>query len=104
MAKSKINAGVCGFITEVEAESDDLQTVIIKIQTQCPSLKPLENNSFEVDGFVECFGKIGEGEVYSQCRKYCKHAACTVPAGIIKAIEVACELALPRDLDIKLSK
>ena len=104
MAKAKINAGVCGFVTEVETESDDLQNVTIRIQTQCPSLKPLEKEPIEVDGFVECFGKVGEGEVFSQCRKYCKHAACPVPTGIIKAVEVACELALPKDADIEISK
>jgi hypothetical protein len=39
-------------------------------------------------------GKAGEGKVYELCRKYCKHAACPVPSGIIKAIEVSCGLAL----------
>ncbi|MHB1484682.1 MAG: DUF6951 family protein [Saccharofermentanales bacterium] len=104
MAKSEINAGICGFITEVETESEDLQTVIVKIKTQCPNLKPLEKEPMEVDGFVECFGKIGEGEIFEQCRKYCRHAACPVPTGIIKAVEIACEIALPKDVEIKLSK
>lgn len=104
MAKSEINAGVCGFVTEVEAESEDLQTVTIRIKTQCPNLKPLEKEPMEVDGFVECFGKIGEGEIFGQCRKYCKHAACPVPTGIIKAVEIACEIALPKNVEIKLSK
>ncbi|MHB1443957.1 MAG: DUF6951 family protein [Candidatus Humimicrobiaceae bacterium] len=36
--------------------------------------------------------------MYETCRKYCKHAACPVPSGIIKAIEVACRLALPKDV------
>jgi hypothetical protein len=33
--------------------------------------------------------------------KHCKHAACPVPSGIIKAIEVASGLALPKDALIK---
>jgi hypothetical protein len=36
--------------------------------------------------------------------KYCSHAACPVPVGIIKAIEVEAHLALPADVTIKLSK
>jgi hypothetical protein len=34
----------------------------------------------------------------------CFHSACPVPAGIIKAIEVASQLALPQDAIIKVSK
>jgi hypothetical protein len=36
--------------------------------------------------------------------KHCKHASCPVPSGIIKAIEVASGLALPRDASIQVSK
>jgi hypothetical protein len=36
--------------------------------------------------------------------KYCTHAACPVPVGIIKAIEVEAGLALPVDASIKVSK
>ena len=104
MATSIINAGVCGFSTTVQVESEDLQMADIHITTQCPSLKPLETLPLEVDGFVECFGKAGEGEIFEWCRKYCKHAACPVPAGIVKTVEVACELALPRNVSIEITK
>jgi hypothetical protein len=33
--------------------------------------------------------------------KHCKHAACPVPSGIVKAVEVASGLALPKDASIK---
>jgi hypothetical protein len=36
--------------------------------------------------------------------KHCTHAACPVPVGIIKAVEVETGLALPADVSIKLSK
>lgn len=104
MSTAKINAGVCNFNTTVNVESEDLQMATINITTECPSLKPLELNPIEVDAFGECFGKVGEGEIFDWCRKYCKHAACPVPTGIVKAVEVACELALPRPVTIELSK
>lgn len=31
------------------------------------------------------------------------HAACPVPAGLVKAIEVAAKLALPRDVAMRIS-
>lgn len=36
--------------------------------------------------------------------KHLRHAACPVPAGIIKAVEVAAGLALPADATIKISE
>jgi hypothetical protein len=36
--------------------------------------------------------------------KHCKHAACPVPSGIIKAVEVASGLALPKNASIQVSQ
>ena len=36
--------------------------------------------------------------------QHCPHAACPVPVGIIKAIEVEAKLAVPADVSIKLFK
>ncbi len=104
MATAKITAGICNFTTTVQAESSDQETASITICTDCPNLKPLEGKTLEVDGMTECFGKIGEGEIYGWCRPYCRHAACPVPAGIVKATEVACGLALPKAAVIELEK
>jgi len=104
LVEVKINAGVCGFITLVRAESEDLETAQLEIKSDCPNYKALEKELTEVDGFSECFGKLGEGEIYAICRKYCKHAACPVPSGIIKAVEAACGLALPRNASFEIVK
>ena len=104
MAECKINAGICGFETIVTVTSEDAQEAVIGMSTQCPSLKPLEQQPLTVDGFEVCFGKVGEGKIYGWCKEYCIHAACPVPSGIIKAVEVACELALPKDATIEISK
>lgn len=37
-------------------------------------------------------------------RRNIKHAACPVPSAIIKGVEVACGLALPKDVEIKIAK
>jgi len=104
MAKSIINAGVCGFCTTVDVQSEDQQMATVTITTECPSRKPLEQESFETDGFSECFGKPGDGEAYNWCKQYCIHAACPVPIGIVKTVEVACELALPRNVSFEIEK
>ena len=58
----------------------------------------------KVNGYEECFSKLGDSRVYELAKKHCQHAACPVPAAIIKGIEVVCGLALPRDVEIRISK
>ena len=44
----------------------------------------------------------GEGpKTLRMAAKHCKHTACPVPSGILKAIEVASGLALPKDASIE---
>jgi len=104
MIEVKVNAGICGFVTVIKVNSEDMQTALIELNTQCPNIKPMEDELKEADGYGECFSKIGESGVYELARKYCKHAACPVPSAIIKGIEAACGLALPRDAEISIKK
>ena len=104
MVEVKVDAGICGFSATIKVDSEDMQTATIDFVTNCPNLKPLEQELKEVDGYEECFSKLGDSPVYELAKKYCKHAACPVPSAIIKGIEVACGLALPKDAEIKISK
>lgn len=104
MTEVSVNAGICGFHTIIRLDSEDMQTVEIKLETECPNLKPLAEELKEVDGFTEAFAKLGDSEIYQMCRKYCKHPGCPIPCAIIKGIEVACGLALPKDVEIKINK
>ena len=104
MAKVTVDAGVCGFRTVIRATSDDMQHATVRIETSCPNLKPMTEAPLEIDAYVECFSKVGASSVYEVARQYCKHPGCPVPAGIIKGIEVACGLALPKDAVIRVSK
>ena len=99
-----ITPGPCRFTTIVDAEQTDSGKAGIKIQTDCTFYKPIEEELTEVDAYSEVFGKLGEGEIYSVCRKYCKHAACPVPSGIIKAVEATFKLALPTDVSMVFDK
>ncbi|MCR3923429.1 MAG: hypothetical protein NUK65_13095 [Firmicutes bacterium] len=104
MATATVEAGVCGFSTTIEAVPEDRGNVKLIIDTACPNLKPLAQELATVNGMKECYAKIGESTVFEVTRKYCKHAACPVPTAIHKAIEVACKLALPRDVKMTISK
>jgi hypothetical protein len=104
MVEVKLNPGICGLNTIIKVDSEDMQNAVIEIVTECPNIKPMEQELKEVDGYEECFSKLGDSKVYELAKKYCKHAACPIPSAIIKGVEVACGLALPKDVDIKISK
>lgn len=100
----EVNPGICGFKTIVKVNSEDMQNAIIELLTECPNIKPMEQELKEIDGYEECFSKLGDSKVYELAEKYCKHAACPIPSAIIKGIEAACGLALPGDVHFKITR
>jgi len=104
MVKVEVDSGACGFISNVSVTPVNDQTVSIDFTTACPNLKPLEAELKAANGFKECFAKVGDSGIYEVFRKYCKHPACPVPLAVIKGIEVASGLALPRNVGINIRK
>lgn len=103
MAKAEIHAGICGFTTTVETTMDG-DLCAVSIASDCKAIQRLAQHLTQVDPFRE-FTFRGDGpETFDVAEKYCSHAACPVPVGIIKAIEIEAGLALPADVSIKLSK
>ena len=97
MQKVRINAGVCGFTTVVRAESDDGQTVRLAFESACPHVGKASARLSEVDAYTEIFTKPAETKTYRELSQDLPHVACPVYAGVLKAIEAAAGLALPRD-------
>jgi hypothetical protein len=103
LARAEINAGICGFKTVVEAHMDGSDCVV-SIESQCEAIQRLAEELTQVDPFREITFR-GEGPLTLElAAKHCTHAACPVPSGIIKAIEVEAGLALPAEVTIRLSK
>ena len=102
MAKVEIEAGVCGRKATVDARMDG-DEVVLAIESECPGVQKLAAELTRVDPFREISYR-GEGPLTLRlAAKHCQHPACPVPAGIIKAVEVAAGLALPRDAAIRVS-
>ncbi|MEA2007915.1 MAG: hypothetical protein U9O54_02250 [Chloroflexota bacterium] len=104
MASVKIDSGICGFHTQVEAESLENYKVKLSIESDCPDIQNLAENLKEVEAFSEISFRRGIPETLQKGQKYCAHAACPVPVGIIKAIEVAAGLALPKNVTFEIEK
>jgi hypothetical protein len=100
-----IHAGACGQITKATADFDE-KTGLCKlhIETDCPhfakvadtlegvQVKPGEEFAWETS------------QVHKAMRAHCTHTACPVPAGIVKAIQVATGKKSPAQASITTEK
>ncbi len=100
MVRARIDAGVCGFITDVAATSDDGQTVTLSITSTCPHVMNAAPDLTVVDAYEEIFKKPVETTSYAVLSEHLPHVACPVYTGVLKAIEAAANLALPRPSSI----
>ncbi len=103
MTKVMIDPGVCGFITSVEAHSEDQMDVQVTVKSGCESIRSMMDalgNTF--DAYEICLKKPGDGAFFAYAKEnFPVHAACPVLSGIIKCMEVECSLALKKDVSIK---
>ena len=104
MTRVKIKSGGCGNITNVEAASDDGAEVMLQVDSGCAAIvKMFEELGDTFDAYSLCFSKPGSGLFYeytAKAEKYPPHGGCPVIAGVVKAIEAECKLAIPSDASI----
>jgi len=103
MATAEIFAGNCGLSTHVEAQLDG-KVCHLRITSECAAIRKLAEELKEVNPYQEISARRAIPKTLEAGLKYCTHAACPVPVGIVKAVEVEARLALPQDVIIKLSK
>lgn len=104
MAKCEIHGGICGFVTEVEAIDSGKRNIRLKITSDCPNIQKLAEELIEINALDEIAKRAKSTKTYELASKHCPHCSCIVPSGIIKAVEVAAGLALPKDATIKMKK
>jgi hypothetical protein len=104
MAKVEVVAGACGFKAEIEAVSEDVQHVKLDIRTDCPNFAEFIKEIKVVNAYDEIEPDSKNGKILNLWPKYLHCSACPVPSGIIKAVEVAAGLALPKDASIKVTR
>jgi hypothetical protein len=104
MATVEIDAGVCGHTTTVAAERGDGYSVRVSLDSTCPHVQKIAPEVAEVDALEQIGLRDGLPPVLQSAYTHCAHAACPVPSGLVKAIEVAAGLALPRDVSVIIKK
>lgn len=104
MATVEIHAGVCGHITTVKATAGEGYKVRVTLESTCPHVWKISGDVDEVDALQQIGLRDGLPPVLEAAYTHCVHAACPVPSGLIKSIEVAAGLALPEDVSMRISK
>jgi hypothetical protein len=104
MAKVEIDPGVCGHSTTVTATKADGYVVRLEIESGCPHVRKIGESVTEVDALKQIGLRGGLPPLLQTSYECCAHAACPVPAGLVKAVEVEAGLALPRNVTMQISK
>jgi hypothetical protein len=103
LAKAEIFSGNCGYTTKVETKMDG-KICQISIRSDCKAMRRLAEELTGVEPLKEISTRRNMPVILQKGAQYCTHAACPVPVGIIKAVEIEAGLALPTDVTIKLEK
>ncbi len=102
-AKAHISPGVCGLQTIVSVQSRDSHFAIA-IESDCCMVRRFASELAEVDPWSEVWIPGAPPRIWQLAAKHGLHAACPVPVGILKAIEVEAGLALPAHVSIAISR
>ena len=100
MTRVEIAPGVCGFFTTVEVTSEGRQC-LVAITSECKAIQKIAEEIGPLDPMKEFSSRRGTPRCLEMGLLHCFHAACPVPVGIIKALEVEKKLALPVEASIK---
>ena len=95
-----MDPGICGFSCVIEAQKKGSRTVSVKITgSECKQILRLSGLVNKMT-LRDLFAPISRNPVFSSVELAGCHLSCPVPVAVLKAAEVAMEMALPRDVRI----
>ena len=99
MTKVVVNSGACGYTVTITAQKGQAGRIAVTLETECKMVKNMFTDVASLDRFTPLVGLMSN-PVYLSAAKHLKHAACAVPSGILKAVEVEAGLNVPKDVSI----
>lgn len=104
MAIVEVVPGVCKFNARIVSVADELFNVTLEITSDCAHIRQIAERLTQVSALEELGSAITDTATYRIAASCRTHAACPVPAAILKAIEVAAGMALPADVHISICR
>ena len=97
----RVDPGVCGFPCVIKARKKGARSVSLEVSgSDCQQIQRMAERLVSLS-IKELFTPLSRNPVYDAAEKSGCHLSCAVPVAIIKAAEVAMEMALPREVHIK---
>ncbi len=97
----QVEPGICGFSCKIEASQINKHLAKIDIsESGCKQIQGLSSYINELTT-QDLFTPHTKNQVFKAVEKAGCHLSCPVPIAIVKACEVALDLALPKDVTIK---
>jgi hypothetical protein len=96
-----VDPGICGFPCVIKARKTGARKVLLEIcGSDCEQIQRLAERLATLS-LKEIFAPLSRNPVYIAAEKSGCHLSCAIPVAVIKAAEVALELALPQEVHIK---
>jgi hypothetical protein len=97
----KADPGVCGFVSRIEVQRKAKYVVSLRVtESGCKHVNRLFENLREIN-LRELFAPVSKNAVFLSAERAGCHPSCPVPVAALKAVEVAMEMALPREASIR---
>lgn len=93
--------GICGFSCTINVQKMDKRKVTVEIVgSECKQIQRLSIRLSEMT-LKALFQPLTRNPVYIAAEQSGCHPSCSIPAAVLKAVEVALEMALPKDVYIQ---
>jgi hypothetical protein len=93
--------GICGFTCRIHARKKSSRQVAIEIrESNCLQIQRLADRLSELS-FKDLFLPLTRNPVYIAAEKSGCHPSCLIPCAVLKAVEAAMGMALPRTVQIE---
>ena len=105
--RSEIDPGVCGYPVTVTASTEDRRHVTFSFESGCELIAELQRLIDDISP-VDAIGTLGpqENPLLARASELLRATgcceACVVPVGALKAMYIITDLALARDVSLKL--
>jgi hypothetical protein len=94
-----VDPGICGFPCIIESQREGKKTARVSIRSDCEQVRRLAS-FLHVVTLTGLFSPLSRNPIFLSAERARCHASCVTPAAVAKAVEVALEMALPRDARI----
>jgi len=96
-----VTAGICGLACRIKAWKISNSAVGLEIsESECQQIRQLSQRLSQLS-LQDIFAPLTRNPVYLAAELSGCHPSCPVPAAVLKAAEVALEVALPQDASIR---